>query len=118
MGAPGGGSAPAFKLYRWANSNPATAPVNVYSGDAGFGLGIRVGDTFALRGYGTNTQILVGARGTNAVCLLTTVNGTNFTARIITTDASAFQLGNGLAFGAGNSFWGATNGLPPWRVSA
>jgi hypothetical protein len=106
-----------FKLYRWANSNPATVPVNVYSGAAGFGLGIRVGDTLALRGYGTNTQILIGARATSDVCLLTTVNGTNFTAQAISTDADPLQLGGGLAFGAVNCFWGATNGLPPARLN-
>lgn len=110
---PGAGSSPVFKLYRWANSNPSTAPAVAYSGDAGFGLGIRVGDTFALRGYGTNTQILVGARGVTTVCLLSTANGTNFTAQTITTDASKLQLGGSLAFGANNSFWGATNGVPP-----
>src|SRR5206468_723897 len=76
---PSSGNAPIFKLYRWANSDSNTPPVNIYSGAAGFANGTRVGDTFALRGAGTNTQILVGGRGTNAVALFTTVNGTNFT---------------------------------------
>jgi hypothetical protein len=75
-----------------------------------------VGDTFALRGAGTNTQILVGARAVNTLCLLTTSNGTNFTAQTLTTDTSATQIGAGLAFGAGNSFWGSTNGLPPAQL--
>ena len=110
------GSAP-FKLYRWANSGSNTVPVLAYSGTAGFASGLRVGDTFAVRSYGTNTQILVGARTVNTVCLLTTANGTNFTAHTITTDVSALQLGSGLAFGAGNSFWGATNGLPPAQLN-
>ncbi len=110
------GSAP-FKLYRWANSSPATVPTTAYSGTAGFANGLRVGDTFAVRGAGTNTQILVGARTVNTVCLLTTLNGTNFTAHTITTDASATQLGGALAFGMGNSFWGVTNGLTPARLN-
>ncbi|HSU55551.1 MAG TPA: glycoside hydrolase family 71/99-like protein, partial [Candidatus Dormibacteraeota bacterium] len=33
---PGAGSPPVFKLYRWANSNPATLPTVAYSGPAGF----------------------------------------------------------------------------------
>jgi hypothetical protein len=105
-----------FKLYRWANSNPGTAPTVAYSGTAGFANGLRVGDTFGLRGAGTNTQILIGARTANTLCLLTTANGTNFTAQTITTDTSATQMGAGLAFGTGNTFWGSTNGLPPAQL--
>jgi hypothetical protein len=110
------GSAP-FKLYRWANSNSNTAPTLAYSGTGGFANGLRVGDTFSVRGYGTNTQIFVGARTVNTLCLLTTANGTNFTAQTLTTDANALQLGACLAFGSGNSFWGATNGLPPAQLN-
>jgi hypothetical protein len=109
-------SAP-FKLYRWANSGPGTVPTTAYSGTAGFANGLRVGDTFTVRGGGTNTQILVGARLTNTVCLLTIINGTNFTAHRITTDTSAIQLGGALAFGLGNSFWGVTNGFTPARLN-
>jgi hypothetical protein len=107
-------SAP-FKLYRWANSSIFTSPSVAYSGTAGFPPGTRVGDTLAVRGAGTNTQILVGARNVNTVSLLTTTNGTNFSASLITTDANANQIGGCLAFGIANSFWGATNGLPPAR---
>jgi hypothetical protein len=109
------GSAP-FKLYRWANSNPATAPTVAYSGNVGFANGLRVGDTFALRGAGTNTQILVGARASSSLGLLTTADGTNFIAQTINTDTTASQMGAGLAFGGGNSFWGSTNGLPPAQL--
>ena len=109
------GSAP-FKLYRWASS-AGTAPITAYSGAAGFANGLRVGDLFAVRGAGTNTQVLVGARLTSTVCLLTTANGTNFTAHTITTDTSATQLGGALAFGLGNSFWAVTNGLTPARLN-
>src|ERR1051325_6753847 len=56
------GSAP-FKLYRWANSNPATVPVVAYSGVAGFASGLRVGDTFALRGTEKKKQKNMGWRG-------------------------------------------------------
>jgi hypothetical protein len=114
---PGAGSAPVFKLYRWADSNPGTVPAVAYSGSAGFPNGTRVGDLMALRGCGTNTQILVGGRSNNAVCLLTTGNGTNLIAQTITTDTSANQIGGALAFGSGYSFWGSTNGLPPLKLN-
>ncbi|PWU13207.1 MAG: hypothetical protein C5B50_19805 [Verrucomicrobia bacterium] len=106
-----------FKLYRWANSNPAIAPVLAYSGLAGFASGLRVGDTLAVRGAGTNTQVLVGARTVSTVCLLTTADGTNFTAHTLNTDATPEQLGSCLAFGLGNCFWATTNGLPIARLN-
>ena len=106
-----------FKLYRWANSNSNTAPTLAYSGNCNFPNGLRLGDTFAARGYGTNTQVLVGCRAINSLCLLTTADGTNFTAQTLTTDADANQLGGCLSFGAGNSFWSATNGLPPAQLN-
>lgn len=109
-------SAP-FKLYRWADSISGTAPTLAYSGVAGFASGLRVGDTFAVRGAGTNTQLLVGARGVNTVCLLTTASGASFSAHTLTTDTSALQLGSGLAFGMGNSFWATSNGLPLIRLN-
>jgi hypothetical protein len=105
----------AFKLYRWADGNPSTIPVVAYSGTAGFPTGLRVGDVLAVRGAGTNTEILVGARNTNNISLLSTVDGTNFTARLIATDAVPEQSGGSVSFGVGNSFWGVTNGMPPAR---
>src|SRR5262249_17288888 len=62
-----------------------------------------------VRGAGTNTQVLVGGRGTNGVCMLTTANGTSFTAKILTTSLNANQLGCGLAFGLTNTYWVKTN---------
>ncbi|MDB6028062.1 MAG: hypothetical protein JWM68_4285, partial [Verrucomicrobiales bacterium] len=58
VSAPATNAAPVFKLYRWSNTN--AVPTVAYSGAAGFGVGIRVGDTFTLRGSGTNTQVMVG----------------------------------------------------------
>jgi hypothetical protein len=114
---PGASFPPTFKLYRWADSNPSTIPTLAFSGSAGFGNGIRLGDLMALRGCGTNTQILLAGRNANTVALLTTTNGTDFTAQMISTDTSALQLGGALTFGSGSSFWCATNGLPPNRLN-
>ena len=49
-----------FMLYRWDNSGPSAAPVNLYSGDAGGqSPALRWGDSLAVRGSDTNTQILL-----------------------------------------------------------
>ncbi len=101
------GTTTAFKLYRWANDSPGAVPVVAYSGDPGAGNNQRWGDTLDLRGAGTNTQIILAARSGNVVAILTTVNGTNFTAQLVTVaDAPAGAFGLGLTFGAGNTFWG------------
>jgi hypothetical protein len=104
-----------FNIYRWANSSSSWTAA--YSGMCGFANGLRVGDTFAVRGAGTNTQILVGARTLSTVSLLTTTDGLNFTPHLMSTDISPDQLGGSLAFGIGNTFWCATNGLPPTRLN-
>lgn len=44
--------------------------------------------------------------------ILTTANGTNFTSTVLNTDAPAGALYHGIAFGAGNTFWGKTNSGP------
>ncbi|MGZ4962556.1 MAG: glycoside hydrolase family 71/99-like protein, partial [Limisphaerales bacterium] len=110
------GSAP-FKVYRWANSDPNTVPTVAYSGTAGFPNASRVGDCFALRGAGSNTQILIGSRAANTASLLTTANGTNFSATLYTSDAPANTFGLSVAFDSTNTFWGKTNGLPLTKVS-
>jgi hypothetical protein len=100
------GTAGPYKLYRWANET--AAPQLVYSGDPSFSDATannrRFGDSMSVRGTGTGTQILLGTLGPNAA-LLTTADGTNFTATKITTDAASGDLRWGLAWGAGNTFW-------------
>ena len=100
------GTTTAFKLYRWANDNSTTVPTLVYSGDPGGG-NQRWGDTMDVRGAGPNTQIIIASRSGNVVALFTTANGTTFTPqRITVADAPAGAFGLGVAFGAGNTFWG------------
>lgn len=112
---PATNAAPVFKLYRWSNTN--STPTVAYSGAAGFGNGIRLGDLMTVRGAGTNTQVLIGGRGTNAVSILTTTNGTNFTAKILTTTLTAAQIGTGMAFGLTNTYWVKTNAQSLFRLS-
>jgi len=101
------GTTTAFRLYRWANDDSNTVPTLAYSGDPGAGNNQRWGDTLDVRGAGTNTQILIASRSGNVVALFTTTNGTTFTPRLITVaDAPTGAFGLGIAFGAGNTFWG------------
>lgn len=105
-----GGNGP-FKLYRWADES--APPQLAYSGDPSAGNLLdtypnprRFGDSLAVRGTGTNTQILLGTYH-HIVGLLRTPDGTNFTATRITTLMSwpGSDSRWGLAWGAGDSFW-------------
>ncbi|HOX56395.1 MAG TPA: immunoglobulin domain-containing protein [Candidatus Paceibacterota bacterium] len=101
------GTTTPFTLYRWASDTPGTVPTVAYSGDPGAGNNQRWGDTLDVRGAGANTQVILASRSGNAVAVLTTANGLDFTSRLISVaDAPAGAFGLGLAFGAGNTFWG------------
>jgi endonuclease/exonuclease/phosphatase family metal-dependent hydrolase len=102
------GSKP-FKVYRWANES--AAPTLAFSGDPGLGNNQQWGNALDVRGTGENTQILLATRGT-IIAILTTTNGTNFTSRVLNTDAPAGAFYHGIAFGPGNTFWGQTNSGP------
>ncbi len=92
-----------LKVYRWANEG--ATPTIAYSGDPG--PGPRWGDTFDVRGSGVTTQILLGSRTNTIAALLTTADGTVFAPSVInTTGVSGGDFGLGIAFGAGNTFWG------------
>ena len=112
------GSTTAFRLYRWANDNPTTVPTVAFSGNPYAGSAERWGDTLDVRGAGTNTQILLGTRsGTNA-SILTTANGTSYTANsVAVSGGDTGMFGLGLAFGAGNTFWGKASSKPLRQIS-
>jgi hypothetical protein len=94
-----------FALTQWPAATNTAAGVQVFAGDPGSGSGDRWGDTMAVRGAGTGTQILLGSQGTNVV-LFTTLDGTTFTPTLIAiTNVPSGFAGNGVAFGAGNTFW-------------
>jgi hypothetical protein len=110
------GIATHFKVYRYENDDSATTPTIAFDDDPGAGVSDRWGDTFAVRGKGTGTQILVGSRGNGApgngtnLCILTTVDGLNFTPNVLhvnTTNQS--DLGLGIAFGTNDTIWAKSN---------
>jgi hypothetical protein len=53
-----GTGTPSLKVYRWANSDPATTPQLIYSGDPLGGVNARWGDALEARGSGLNTVLL------------------------------------------------------------
>jgi len=96
-------------LYRWSAPSNSVTPTVAYN-DSGSSIiyndGNRYGDTLAIRGAGANTQILLGSRAGTNVVLYTTADGVNFTPSIIAiTNVTAGFAQNGIAFGAGNTFW-------------
>ncbi len=106
-------------IYSWSSADPAAFPNQAYGPDGpdnpGNGSLGRWGDTMAVRGAGTGTQIIMGSylTGTN-VALFTTSDGVTFTPMIINiTDVPAGFAGLGIAFGSGNTFYAKTAGSSP-----
>jgi hypothetical protein len=111
-------SSTSYYLYQWADDTTNSSPTVVFEGDPASSVdpGLRWGDNLAVRGAGTNTQILLAPNeGTNVV-LLQTLSDDNFQTEVapvviaVSGVPSGFaQLG--LAFGPGtNTFWAKTPG--------
>jgi hypothetical protein len=122
-----------FSITRFSNiGDPAVTNYSLYpafTGDPGAyspnfsgSSGDRWGDSMAVRGAGTNTQILLGSYetlqngqygtgpGTN-VSILTTSDGFNFTPTTISvTNAPDGFAYLGVAWGVGNTFWAKSPG--------
>ena len=99
-----------YTIYSWADENPGTT-CNLAWGPGDPGVGQRIGDTFAVRGAGANTELLAGTRNGTQVVLFTTGDGVIFNPNIIDTAPQPAGLaGLGIAFGAGNTFWTKSTG--------
>jgi gamma-glutamyltranspeptidase len=102
-----------FRVYRWANGNSNTTPALVFAGDpSGTSSALRWGDNLAVRGSGTNTQVLLdtdtAVSGNRYAAVLTPANAfmTNFSARWFTTTNFPSSLGRSLEFdGASDAIW-------------
>ncbi len=106
------GSAPGTKntVYRW--SDETSVATVAFAGNPAPTTSSQWGYTFDVRGAGPNTQILLTTSSTTpasgrVASLLTTADGTNFTARQLNTDAEPGSIGyyGAAAFGPGNTFW-------------
>lgn len=122
------GSGSSFDLYQWTSVSTNATPAYAMTGtDPGNGSGDRWGDTLAVRGSGTSTEILLGSYdgyeggpSTNAA-LLTTTDGQNFTPTVLTiTNSGGIPAGFcslGIAFGASNTFWAKSPGYDLYQIA-
>ena len=111
------GSGGTFDLWRWNAPDTTSTAALAFTGNPGSGSGDRWGDTLAVRGATTGTQVLLASKGTNVV-LFTTPDGTTFTPILIAiTNVPSGFAGNGVAFGAGNTFWAKKYGGDLYEVA-
>jgi len=97
-----------FSIYRWSSDNVTNSPTLAYSGDPSAGLvasgdDIRYGDSFAVRGSGTNTQFIATSRSGKYLAVFSSTDGINFTSQTLVANVSGAGLS--VAFGDGNTFW-------------
>lgn len=114
------GTAGPYKLYKWANES--AVPQLVYSGDPSSAdttaSNRRFGDTLEVRGSGTDTQVLLASRSGTVAAVLTTKDGSTFEAtKLNVTGISGGDIGLGLGFGEGYTFWGTSNGKNLKKIS-
>ncbi len=96
-----------LKIYRWANES--AEPTVIYSGDPGAG---RFGDSLAVRGSGSSTEIILGQGiGGSQLFRLGTADGSTFTGSTFTVSGIATgDLRLGLDFGEGNTVYAKQGG--------
>lgn len=112
-----GSASTPYQLFQWDNDQADTVPVALLSGDPGYSTdaaGLRWGDNLAVRGAGSNTQILIAPGSGNDVCFFVTDDGHNFSPVIVPVTGAPSGFGQwGVAFGPGaNTFWAKGSGKP------
>lgn len=112
-----------FILYRWETETSEQVrvygPANPGNTTAG---GSRWGDVLAVRGSGVNTEVLIATQNGTLAAILRPDDASmaTFSHTALTTDVPAGAIGYGLAFGAGNTFYGkaaSSAGNPLYRLS-
>ncbi len=122
----GGGSAAQWRLYRWANDNSNTSPVQVFgpSAPALQTISLRWGDVLAVRGSGTNTQVLIDDDEGLFGVVLTPTDATLNTFEYLfsgvvfqyfTQSYGRGSIGRSLQFGSGNTLWQMRRSRPYGR---
>jgi hypothetical protein len=102
-------------IYRWADET--AAPTVAFKGNpTPGGANEQWGKNFAVRGAGTNTQILMETRR-QVLALFTTTNGVDFVPTVLLSSAPADAFSVGLAFGPGNTFFGKAVDAPLYQMS-
>lgn len=99
-----------YLLYRWASET--NSQTLVYFGDPRNGNpasgSTRWGDTLAVRGSGTNTEVLITTQSGALAAILRPTDDTmaTFTATTLVASVPNGGIGAALAFGSGNTFYG------------
>ena len=92
-----------YIIYRWDGATNTAVLSQAFANAVGVD---RIGDTMAVRGAGTNTQILCGFRNTTNCAIFTTADGMNFDFNLIpVTGLPAGAAGLSVYWGPGNTFW-------------
>lgn len=104
------GDTTAFKVYQWADDDPAAEPELAWSGNPAPGTSQRWGDSFAVRGSISDPLILVATRSSNIVSILRPGFGPAAEPNVFLTDGTAGNYGLSVAFGEGDTFWGKASG--------
>ena len=97
-----------FRIWRWSSEDASVVPVSVFGPADPGPVQTRIGDSFAVRGAGANTQIIASGTGSGYFTVFTTTDGTNFTAHqfALPTGLAAGQACRGVPFdGANNAFY-------------
>jgi hypothetical protein len=121
-----GSASTPYMLWQWADDSTNTTADLLFDGDPGYGTaaaGLRWGDSFAVCGAGSSTEILIapGATATGAgtnVVLFTTLDGLNFSPTVIGIAGVPSGFGQGgVAFGPGtNTLWAKDTGQQLYLV--
>jgi hypothetical protein len=108
------------RIYRWARAD-INEPVSLAYGEsplvelnlpADVANDGRFGDTLAVRGSGTSTEILLSARTGRYLLVFRTQDGVTFSVTGYTTDIPSGGAGLGLAWGKGNTVFTKSVGQP------
>jgi hypothetical protein len=97
-----------FRIWRWSSEDTNVVPVSVFGPADPGPVQTRIGDSFAVRGAGANTQIIASGTGSGYFTVFTTIDGTNFTAHqfALPTGLAAGEACRGVPFdGANNAFY-------------
>ncbi len=108
------------RIYRWARAD-INEPVSLAYGEsplvelelpADVANDGRFGDTLAVRGGGTSTEIVLSSRTGRYLLVFRTEDGVNFSVTGYTTDIPSGGAGLGLAWGKGNTVFTKSVGQP------
>lgn len=102
------GSTDEFRLYGWIDDSAEALPYLAWHGNpGGVDYTNRWGDTMSVRGSGAGVRVLLGGRPDPVVSILDpSVDPNSLPLPILVGDANPGDFSHGIAWGAGETFWG------------